>query len=482
MINIQNYINGDFKSSINNQTINDLNPATGELIATIPKSDFNDIQLAVEAAENAFPSWSKLTLNERAKWLMKIADELENRFDEIAKLESRDTGKPISLAKKVDANRSVNNFRFFANLVDGIQDSKFGMDDAMNTVIRKPVGIAGLITPWNLPLYLLSWKVAPALIMGNCVIAKPSELTPLTANLLAEVVDHVGLPKGVFNIIQGYGNECGQSLVEHPKINLISFTGGTETGKIVAKTAAPMFKKLSLELGGKNATLILEDADFISNIENIARSAFLNQGQVCLCGSRILVHESIYNSFLEHFLKCVSSMKIGDPSHEDTQLGSLISIEHRKKVESYINLAIKEGGEILHGGKHPKLEERFSKGAFLEPTVIDGLDFNSKTSTEEIFGPVVTIHKYKEIEEAIKIANCTKYGLAASIWTQDTKVGENIAKKLDTGMVWINCWLHRDLRVPFGGVKSSGVGREGGFYSLDFFTELQNICTFYNSE
>ena len=480
MIHVQNYINGTFRNSINKNCINNLNPATGDLIATIPKSDFNDIDLAVNAAKKAFPLWSNLTINERANWLKKIANELEKRFDEVAKLESKDTGKPITLAKNVDATRSVSNFRFFANLIEELENPEFGMDDAMNTIIRKPAGIAGLITPWNLPLYLLSWKVAPALVMGNCVIAKPSELTPLTANLLAEVISDIGLPKGVFNIIHGYGNECGQSLVEHPDINLISFTGGTQTGKIVAKTAAPMFKKLSLELGGKNATIILEDADFISNIDKIARSAFLNQGQVCLCGSRILVHESIYTPFMENFVKYVSSMRIGDPLDEDTALGSLISLEHREKVESYIELAIEEGGKILLGGKRPELGEKFSRGAFLEPTIIEGLKFNSRTSTEEIFGPVVTIHRFKQVEDAIKIANCTKYGLAASIWTKDTKLGESIAKRLDTGMVWINCWLHRDLRVPFGGVKSSGVGREGGFYSLEFFTELQNICTFYD--
>ena len=478
MMNIQNYINGDFVNSTNNQIINNFNPATGEKIATIPKSTMEDIELAVNACENAKKTWSEVSIIDRAKWLDKIANELEKRFDEIAKLESTDTGKPISLARTVDANRSVNNFRFFANLVKDFQNPKFRMNDAMNEVLSKPAGIAGLITPWNLPLYLLSWKVAPALVMGNCVIAKPSELTPLTANLLAEVIDNIGLPKGVFNLIHGYGNECGQALVEHPKINLISFTGGTETGKIVAKTAAPMFKKLSLELGGKNATIILDDADLKSNIEKIAKSAFLNQGQVCLCGSRILIHESIYNSFLEQLIKCVSLMKIGNPLNEDTELGSLISIEHRKKVQSYIDLAIKEGGKILLGGKSPKLDEDFSEGAFLEPTIIDGLDYNSRTSTEEIFGPVVTIHSFKDIDEAIKIANCTKYGLAASIWTQDTALGESIAKRLDTGIVWINCWLHRDLRTPFGGVKNSGIGREGGFYSLEFFSEFQNICTY----
>ena len=477
MKKIQNFINGIFIDSLNNELINDINPATGEQIATIPRSSYEDIELAVKASENASSSWSKLSIIKRAKWLEKIADELEKRFEEIAQLESIDTGKPISLARNVDATRSVANFRFFADLAKNTEKTQFQMDDAMNNVINKPVGIAGLITPWNLPLYLLSWKVAPALVMGNCIIAKPSELTPLTANLLAEVISQIGLPSGVFNLIYGFGNECGQALVEHPKIGLISFTGGTATGKIVAKTAAPMFKKVSLELGGKNATIILGDADIKTNMSQIVRTAFLNQGQVCLCGSRILVHESIYSTFLEHFVNTVSSMKIGNPQDEDTQLGALISTEHRKKVESYITLANEEGGEIIFGGKRPDLGEKFADGAFLEPTVIVGLNHNAKTATEEVFGPLVTIHSFKEIDEAVKIANCTQYGLAASIWTNNVTNGELLAAKLDTGMVWINCWLHRDLRVPFGGVKNSGIGREGGLYSLEFFSELQNICT-----
>ncbi len=477
MKKIQNFINGLFIDSLNNETIMDINPATGEQIAIMPRSSFEDVELAVNASEIANPSWSALSIIERSEWLEKIADELEKRFEEIATLESIDTGKPISLARRVDASRSVKNFRFFADLAKSIEKSQFQMDDAVNNVINKPVGLAGLITPWNLPLYLLSWKVAPALVMGNCVIAKPSELTPLTANLLAEVISHVGLPTGVFNLIHGYGNECGQALVEHPKIGLISFTGGTSTGKIVAKTAAPMFKKLSLELGGKNATIVLDDAEIKSNMPEIVRSAFLNQGQVCLCGSRILVHESIFSDFLKQFTEVVSLMKIGNPQDEKTQLGALISKEHRKKVESYIKLANEEGGEVILGGNRPRLDGKFSNGAFLEPTVIVGLGHNTKTATEEIFGPVVTIHQFKELDDAVKIANCTEYGLAASIWTNDLAKGESLAAKLDTGMVWINCWLHRDLRVPFGGVKNSGIGREGGLYSLQFFSELQNICT-----
>ena len=479
MRKIQNYINGKFINSKSNKFLNDINPATGEIIALIPNSSKEDVELAVNACKTN-TTWGKFSVHERAKWLEKIADELEKRFEEIAILESKDTGKPISLARNVDAKRSVHNFRFFSNMAKSLNKVKFEMDDAINNVLNKPVGIAGLITPWNLPLYLLSWKVAPALVMGNCIIAKPSELTPLTANLLAEVIDSIGLPKGVFNLVHGFGHECGQALVEHKEISLISFTGGTETGKIVAKTAAPMFKKISLELGGKNATIILKDADLEKHMRQIVRSAFLNQGQVCLCGSRILVHKSIYQKFKEKFKENVSKMKIGDPLNEETELGALISAEHKNKVESYIKLAINEGGDVIHGGKSPRLDEPFSNGAFLEPTIITKLNHKSRTATEEIFGPVVTIHPFNEIDEAINIANCTKYGLAASIWTQDTKIGEDIAKKLDTGMVWINCWLHRDLRVPFGGVKSSGVGREGGLYSLQFFSELQNICTFFD--
>lgn len=485
MKDVLNYINGEFINSASNELIEDINPATGKIIATIPRSISDDIQSAVNACRKSKSAWSKLSINKRAEWLDKIANELELRCEEIAKLESLDTGKPISLARSVDATRSISNFRFFADLAKRMENTQFEMNDAMNSVINKPVGIAGLITPWNLPLYLLSWKVAPALVMGNCIVAKPSELTPLTANLLAEVIHKIGLPKGVFNLIHGYGHECGQALVEHSEINLISFTGGTSTGEIVAKTAAPMFKKLSLELGGKNATIILEDADLSSNIKSIVRSAFLNQGQICLCGSRILVHESIYSLFLEQFVKSISSMKIGNPLDDNTELGSLISNNHLEKVESYITLAKEEGGEIIYGGKRPKLGDsnnmEENQGAFLEPTVIVGLDYNSRTATEEIFGPVVTVHTFNEIEEVIQIANCTKYGLAASIWTKNTELGESIAKRLDTGMVWINCWLHRDLRVPFGGVKSSGMGREGGLYSLQFFSELQNICTMYDS-
>ena len=474
MILVRNYVNGIFVDS--KETIEDINPATSEVIATIPRSNLNDVNEAVLAADKARDNWSSLSLDERRKWLEKIANALEARSEEIAKLESLDTGKPIKIARVVDASRSVANFRFFAEFSKDFHEQKFLMEDATNHVIFKPVGIAGLITPWNLPLYLLSWKIAPAIVMGNTVVAKPSELTPLTANLLAEVFDEVGLPAGVVNIVHGFGHETGQAIVSHPLVNLISFTGGTITGKKVAETAAPMFKKLSLELGGKNATIVLDDVNLDSAIPEIARSGFLNQGQVCLCGSRILVSDKIWDDFLEKFIDHVSNMKVGNPSSDDSDLGALVSLSHRDKVESYIHLAEREGGEILYGGKRPSLESPFDEGSFLEPTIVSNLDYQSRTATEEIFGPVVTLHKFEKDEDAVEMANCTEYGLAGSVWTSDSARGKSLAEKMETGMVWINTWLHRDLRVPFGGVKNSGVGTEGGRWSLSFFSQPVNIC------
>ena len=474
MIQVQNYINGEFTTT--KDIIDDINPATGEIIAKIPKSGSKEVSNAVDAADMARVSWSELSSEKRADWLDKIADALESKSDDIASLESQDTGKPIALAKAVDASRSVANFRFFAQFSRDFSVENFEMDDAMNHVVLKPVGIAGLITPWNLPLYLLSWKIAPAIVMGNTVVAKPSELTPLTANLLSQTLDEIGFPAGVVNILHGLGSETGQAIVENPKINLISFTGGTLTGKKVAETAAPMFKKLSLELGGKNATIILDDANLDSSIPEIARSAFMNQGQVCLCGSRILVSDKIWDEFVDKFVGYVKNMKVGDPSSEDSDLGALVSFAHRDKVESYIHLAEREGGKILCGGKSPTLPSPFDKGAFLEPTIVSDLSHMSRTATEEIFGPVVTLHPFRTDEEAIEIANCTDYGLAGSVWTGDTNRGKLVAEKIETGMVWVNTWLHRDLRVPFGGVKDSGVGREGGRWSLSFFSEAVNIC------
>jgi len=455
MIHVENLVGGKFVNVEEN--FDDISPLDFSVIATIPRT--KNVDDAVTAAKGALEGWSALTLHQRCDWLDMIADELENQIEEVARLEALDTGKPMEVALNVDASRSVNNFRFFADFGRSLESQEFKMDDATNYVIRKPVGVVGLISPWNLPLYLLSWKIAPALLMGNTIIAKPSEITPLTAHFLGRLCVKIGLPDGVLNIVHGYGPEVGQAIVEHPEIRAISFTGGTSTGKIVAATAAPMFKKLSLELGGKNASIVLDDADMGIAVPGVLRSSFLNSGQICLCGSRVLVHSSIYGEFIEKFLQELKEFNIGP----------VISEVHRSKVLSYIELAKEEGGQILAGGNIPD-----KAGAWIEPTVIAGLSHTSRTATEEIFGPVVTVHKFDTDREAIEMANCTQYGLAGSVWSKDR--GRSVAEKIESGMVWVNTWLHRDLRVPFGGVKESGVGREGGMWSIGFFSEAVNIC------
>ena len=474
-LNLRNYISGEFIEPETGEWLENFSPATGKIIALVPKSGQNDINAAVESAIQALPSWSALTNVDRANWLDKIADKLETKYEEIAELESKDTGKPISLAREVDAYRSVKNFRFFANMIRNLNEESYEMEDATNRVIYKPVGVGALITPWNLPLYLLSWKVAPAIGMGNTVVCKPSEMTPLTADLLMKTIDEIGLPKGVVNLVHGDGMGAGSPLVSHENVSLVSFTGGTSTGSIVAKSAASSFKKLSLELGGKNASIIFDDCNLENTVKGVVRSGFLNQGQVCLCGSRILVQEKIYDEFVKKFVSEVQNMKIGDPSDENTKLGALISPEHLSKVEEYIEIAKDEGGTVLTGG-YPNLPKEFKNGNWISPTVIADLDVNSRCSTEEIFGPVVTIHKFSNEKEAIEIANNTRYGLAGSVWTNDLEKANRVAESIHTGMIWINTWLHRDLRVPFGGVKDSGVGREGGKWSLSFFSEAMNIC------
>ena len=477
-MNALNFINGVFVDAIDGETLTNLNPATGQTIGTIARSKDSDVEEAVKAAASAQEAWSSLDMLERAMWLDRLADGLEARKEELADRESRDTGKPLALARRVDAQRSIDNFRFFADFARTQEPEVFEMRDATNFVHRNPVGTVGLITPWNLPLYLLSWKVAPALLMGNTVVAKPSELTPLTANLMCEVASEIGLPTGVLNVVHGYGPEVGQAILDHPSIRAISFTGGTATGRHVAASAAPMFKKLSLELGGKNATIILDDADLDVAVNGALRAGFTNGGQVCLCGSRILVHASIAEKFTSKFIQLVDEMICGSPEDESTQIGALISQEHMEKVESYIRLGIEEGGNVLSGGTREMTGQvgPSPEGAFLRPTVIDGLLHTSRTATEEIFGPVVTIHRFESDEEAIEIANSTEYGLAGSIWSNDTDRAHKIAQKIQTGIVWVNTWLHRDLRTPFGGVKNSGLGREGGAWSLGFFSEPLNVC------
>jgi aminomuconate-semialdehyde/2-hydroxymuconate-6-semialdehyde dehydrogenase len=454
----------------------DRNPATNEVVATVPRSGKAEVDAAVEAARRAQPAWAATPLAERCRILAKAADLIEGRLMDLARLESLDTGKPIGLSSTLDIPRAVSNFRFFAKFAAEEETERHAMEAHDNHTVRAPVGVVGLITPWNLPLYLLSWKTAPALAMGNAVVAKPSELTPQTADALAWILKEAGLPDGVFNVVHGHGGEAGQALVEHPEVRAISFTGGTLSGRKVAAAAAPHLKKVSLELGGKNATIVFADCDMEATVDGVVRSAFLNTGQICLCGSRILVERSIEAEFTARLVARAILMRSGDPLDPATQVGPLVSQEHRAKVEGYLDLARNERGAILCGGKRPDLPTPWSAGAYLEPTVINGLPQSSRCVQEEIFGPVATVQPFDTEAEAVALANGVRYGLAASVWSKDTAKATRVAEALETGMVWVNCWLVRDLRVPFGGMKESGVGREGGTHSLDFFSELRNIC------
>jgi aminomuconate-semialdehyde/2-hydroxymuconate-6-semialdehyde dehydrogenase len=473
MQRILHYIGGEFVEPASGEWIDDIAPATAQKIADIARGNAEDVDRAVSAADAS--GWSSTSVAERADVLDAIADHIEHRLDDFAHLESRDTGKPISLASTVDIPRAVSNFRFFAGLARHHQDATSHMVDALNYTVRHPVGNVALITPWNLPLYLLSWKIAPALAMGNRVVAKPSEMTPLTADALAATVHELGLPAGAFNLLHGYGPEVGAPLTSHEGIGAISFTGGTATGHHVA--AAAGFRKLSLELGGKNATVVFDDCDFTSTLEGTIRAGFSNQGEICLCGSRLLVQRAIYDEFRDRFVEATRKLAVGDPVAPSTRIGALISAAHREKVEGYLELAEQEGGTILCGGRRPERD-----GFFLEPAVVEGLGIDSRCATEEIFGPVVTLHSFDDEVEAIEMANATRYGLSASVWTSDLGRAHRVSRNLQCGMVWVNTWLHRDLRVPFGGIKDSGVGREGGKWSLEFFSEAQNICVRIDEE
>ena len=469
---LANFIGGKFWPPVGGGYFDDIEPASGERIAEVPDSDERDIDSAARVARQAFPSWSRTPIAERSRLLLRLADLIEQNAEELAQLESRDSGKAISLARRLDIPRAVANFRFFGTAILHFASEAHITDStALNYTLRQPIGVAGLISPWNLPLYLLSWKIAPAIAAGNTCIAKPSELTPLTANRLAELSIEAGIPAGVINIVHGYGNKAGRAITTHPDIPVISFTGGTVTGAGIAANAAPRFKKLSLELGGKNPNLVFADADLDDAIATSIRSSFWNQGEICLCGSRIFVERSIHDSFVDRFVAATKKLRVGEPSDEATDVGALISEAHVEKVTGYIELAKQEGGKVVTGGKRVA-----RRGFFVEPTVITGLACDCRVLQEEIFGPVVTITPFDNEDEAIAFANSTRYGLSATLWTRDLQRAHRVAAAIDSGTVWINCWLLRDLRVPFGGMKESGVGREGGFESLSFFTEAKNVC------
>lgn len=477
MLKIKNYINGELIAPVNNQYLDNVNPSVGQVYSLIPDSDEQDVELATKAAKDAFPLWSKTPKEKRSRILQQIAFLIEKNLDKLALAESTDNGKPLKLAKTVDIPRAASNFNFYATGILHYASESHSMEDtAINYTLREPIGVCGCISPWNLPLYLFSWKIAPALAAGNTVVAKPSEVTPMTAYLLSEICIEAGLPKGVLNIVHGLGHKVGSAITSHTDIPVISFTGGTVTGKQIISTAGPMFKKLSLELGGKNPNIIFDDCDFEDALKTTVHSSFANQGQICLCGSRIFVQKGIYEKFKTEFVDRVQKLNVGNPFDEQTNVGAVVSEPHMKKVLSYIDLAKEEGGTILCGGKQLKIDGDCNNGYYILPTIIEGLSYSCRTNQEEIFGPVVTITPFETEKEVLMMANSTKYGLAATVWTNNLKKAHRVAGNLHVGIVWVNTWLLRDLRTPFGGVKQSGVGREGGFEALNFFTEPKNVC------
>jgi aminomuconate-semialdehyde/2-hydroxymuconate-6-semialdehyde dehydrogenase len=475
IMHILNYINGTMQAALSGDTLDNFEPATGHVYGQIADSDSADVAMAFEAAKAAKESWAHTPAEEKFKWLNALADAIDADRERFAAAESKDQGKPLWLARN-EMIRAAQNFRFFATAaMQFASESHATENKAINYTLRQPIGVVGCISPWNLPLYLFSWKIAPALAAGNTVIAKPSEFTAATAHLLGEACIKIGFPVGVLNIVNGLGPKVGQAMVEHKGIKAISFTGGTATGKHIASIAAPMFKKLSLELGGKNPNIIFEDADIEKAMKTTINTSFLNQGEICLCGSRLMVHESIYEVVKNRIVHEANNLKVGNPKEENTRVGAIVSQQHYDKVLAHIELAKEEGGTILAGGT-PVFPEGFESGWFIAPTVIEGLSATCRTNTEEIFGPVITLIPFKDEEEALTIANATDYGLAATLWTENLTRAHRMAANLEFGIVWINCWLLRDLRTPFGGAKSSGVGREGGWEAMRFFTEPKNVC------
>ncbi|MAA52981.1 MAG: 2-hydroxymuconic semialdehyde dehydrogenase [Phycisphaerae bacterium] len=479
MKDVLNTIDGEQRPPVNGRWLDNIEPATAAVLGRIASSDSDDVDLAWQAANAAHPSWSGCTGAERGRWMHRLADAVEANGEELARLESIDNGKPIGLARTVDIPRAVANLRFFADAAGEDRSRLYRTGtQASNIVHRDPIGVVGLISPWNLPLYLFTWKIAPALAAGNTVVAKPSELTPVTAARLGQLASEIDFPPGVLNIVHGLGSQVGESIVGHPEIPAVSFTGGTTTGARIAAKAAPMFKKLSLELGGKNPNILFEDADLELALATSLRSSFANQGQICLCGSRVLVHRPIHDRLVAELVEGAGRLRIGDPLDERTQQGALVSASHRDKIAACVELARAEGGEVLCGGRAPdSLPERCREGFFYEPTVITGVPMDGATNQQEIFGPVITVTPFDTEEEAMELANGTDYGLSASVWTGSDERATRMAKAIDAGTVWVNCWLLRDLRVPFGGVKHSGVGREGGEEAMHFFTEAKTVCT-----
>ncbi len=480
METILNFIDGDFRSALDNSWIENYEPRIGEVYGRIPASKDGDVSLAYRAAEQAFPAWSGASAQFRSTCLFQLAEAIRSESEVFAKAESRDNGKPLSLARTVDIPRAISNFEFFAAAATQFSsESHYTEGLGINYTLRRPIGVVGCISPWNLPLYLFTWKIAPALAAGNTVVAKPSEITPFTAYLLAKAAAKTNLPKGVLNIIHGLGPEVGNAICVHPGIKAISFTGGTATGKAIIQSAGSRFKKLSLELGGKNPVLVFADCDFDKMIRTTVRSSFANQGQICLCGSRILVEQSIYEQFKSVFVEKVKAIQVGDPSLETTRMGAVVSEGHMEKILGYIDLAKAEGGRILCGGNKVNLPAPLDKGYYVAPTVIEGLKQDCRTNQEEIFGPVVTIEPFESEADAVQKANHSPYGLAAMIWTENLSRAHRVAEQVEAGIVWVNCWLERDLRTPFGGVKQSGIGREGGAEAMRFFTEPKNVCIQY---